>query len=1007
MAEFILDDPSWGVALFLAMIVIAILGIIAVLAIRKPVFFRMSLRNAFRRRSQTMIVVLGLMVGTAILSASFVASDSMEYWIVEDVYTHNYLVDEWVGAEGSGTFDYSVYESLAADEDVQAITDGLSPVVVLWGTSINNMADGQTETGIDLHGVDLDLDRDFGTFETKAGKEVTSSSLGPFEAVVTDTLAKSARLDVGDSMMVFYVPPVPANGTAVPTDQGPAGDEASDGSSGIHFITLTVRYIVKEEGKTSMNDGRNVYITLDTAQQIIGAPGSINAIKVSNNGGVVEGVKHSDDAVATLETILADLAPAVGMTSDQFSVNPGKQNGVKSAEEASSEIGNLLLLASSFTVVAGTLLIINIFTMLAEERKKELGISRAIGMRRSNLVQTFTFEGVIYSLIAATLGTLIGLGIGWALINGFLGAIEDVDTIPFYYKNSSVLIAFCVGSLITIVTVAYSSWKVSRLNIVRSIRSIEEPRLRKGGMKSVYQGTVVLALGLVLTFLGFAPGGSLVLQAMGPAVIIIGLCLVLKRWISTEIANSMMGIGIVAYSIWGLFNLEAGDDSEGMLATMVVGLLLVGGTVMAIVSNSRAIVGGFSAILSRTPRGKAIVTPAIAHPLNKGFRTAMTIAMFGLIIFIVVVFSIFGSIFNPNAEGEKGGYDLVAVSSMPVNDIHNITFSGDGDGMPAVNYSTLDEKIQDAHGITEFYIYGNFMINGNEFITYGQTWHPTYGIDEGFASHTEYKLTDRSSDYASDRDAWLTVAQDPDVCIVDKLTMGNYPGIVVGSTLSVSDGSGTGGSRNYTVIGIADEFAFMGMFVQKDGLRTDFPLLQGDNLFLLTIKEGEDLHRVAKDLESDLSAVGMNVFVFDDLIADYNKAVDQVFTMFTMFMGLGLVVGVASLGVLAVRSVIERKQEIGILRAIGYRKSMILGVFSTEMLFVTIVGILVGLGTGIITGYGIWSTSMSDFALDFVMPWGNVLVVIAITIVAAIVCTFIPAFKASRTNPAEAVRWIE
>ena len=376
-------------------------------------------------------------------------------------------------------------------------------------------------------------------------------------------------------------------------------------------------------------------------------------------------------------------------------------------------------------------------------------------------------------------------------------------------------------------------------------------------------------------------------------------------------------------------------------------------------------------------------------------------------IFIVVVFSIFGSIFNPDAEGEKGGYDLIAVSSMPVNDIHNITFSGDGDGMPAVDYSTLDKKIQDAHSITEFYIYGNFIINGDEFTTYGQTWHAAYGIDEGFASHTEYALTVRSSDYTSDRDAWLAVAQDPDVCIVDKMTMGNYPDIVVGSTLSVSDGSGTGGSRNYTVIGIADEFAFMGMFVQKDGLRTDFPLLQGDNLFLLTVKDGEDQHEVAKDLEADLSAVGMNVFVFDDLIADYNRAVDQIFTMFTMFMGLGLVVGVASLGVLAVRSVIERKQEIGIMRAIGYRRSMVLGVFSTEMLFVTIVGILVGLGTGILTGYGIWSTSMSDFALDFVMPWGNVLVVIAITIVAAIVCTSIPAFKASRTNPAEAVRWIE
>ncbi|MCK4969352.1 MAG: FtsX-like permease family protein, partial [Thermoplasmata archaeon] len=788
MAEFILDDPSWGTALFLAMIVIAILGVIAVLAVRKPVFFKMSLRNAFRRRSQTTVVVLGLMVGTAILSASFVASDSMEYWIVEDVYKSQYLIDEWVGAEAQGTFDLSVYEALAADEDVAAVTDGLSPIIFLSGTSINNLDDGQTETGINLQGLDLDMDRAFGTFESVDGGDITSSSLGPFEAIVTKSLARSARIDVGDSIMVYYSPPVPANATSDPIDQG-AGSEADD-SGGIHYIVLTARHIVKDTGKTNHNDGRTLFVTLGTAQEMVGAPGAINAIKVSNNGDVVEGVKHSDVAVKALEASLADVAPTVGLTEDQFSVNPSKQNGVRSAEEASAEIGNLLLLASSFTVIAGTLLIINIFTMLAEERKKELGISRAIGMRRSSLVQTFTFEGVIYSLIAATLGTVIGLGIGWALINGFLGAIEDVDTIPFYYKNSSVLIAFCVGSLITIVTVAYSSWKVSRLNIVRSIRSIEEPRLRKGGMKSVYQGIALLALGLVLTFLGFAPGGSLVLQAMGPAVIIIGLCLVLKRWISTEVANSMMGIGIVAYSIWGLFNLEAGDDSDGMLATMVVGLLLVGGTVLAIVSNSRAIVGGFSAILSRTPRGKAVGTPAIAHPLNKGFRTAMTIAMFGLIIFIVVVFSIFGSIFNPDAEGEKGGYDLVAVSSMPVNDIHNITFSGDGDGMPAVNYTTLDNKIQAAHGVTEHYIYGNYIIDGEEITIYGHSWHATYGIDEGFASHTEYGLTDRSSDYASDRDAWLAVAQDPDVCIVDRMTMNNYPGIVVGSTLSVSDGSG-------------------------------------------------------------------------------------------------------------------------------------------------------------------------------------------------------------------------
>ncbi len=658
-------------------------------------------------------------------------------------------------------------------------------------------------------------------------------------------------------------------------------------------------------------------------------------------------------------------------------------------------------------MVAGTLLIINIFTMLAEERKKELGISRAIGMRRSNLVRTFTFEGVVYSLIAASLGTVIGLGIGWALINGFLGAIEGTGTIPFYFKSSSVVIAFSVGTLITLATVAYSSSKISKLNIVRAIRSMEEPRLRKGGMRTVYQGVALVALGALLSVMGFSDGGSLVMQAIGPSVLIVGACLVLRRWATHELTTSAMGLGLVAYSAWGLFNLEAMDDTDGMLGTVVVGLLLVGGSVLAIVGNSRAIVGGISALLSRTPRGKAVGTPAIAHPLNKGFRTAMTIAMFGLIIFIVVVFSIFGSIFNPDADGEKGGYDLVATSSMPVDDIYNITFTGDGNGAAQVSYETLEGRIDAAHGVTEHYVFGDFVIDGELVSPYGSYPHGLMGIDEGFALHTQYGFSKRSSDYDTDRDVWLAVTKDPDVCIIDRITWGNYPDMDVGSTISLADASGTGGSRNYTIIGIADEFAFSEVFVQKEGLRADFPHLTGDTLFLMTVKGGEDQRKVAKDLEADLSAVGMDVFVFDDLIAEYNAAVDQIFSMFTMFMGLGLVVGVASLGVLAIRSVIERRQEIGIMRAIGYRKGMVLGVFSTEMLFVTVVGILVGIGTGILTGYGIWKTSMSDFALDFVMPWDNVLMVVGITVVAAIVCTFLPALKASRTNPAEAVRWIE
>ena len=58
----------------------------------------------------------------------------------------------------------------------------------------------------------------------------------------------------------------------------------------------------------------------------------------------------------------------------------------------------------SFGVLAGLLLLVNLFVMLAAERKTELGMARAVGMRRSELVGAFATEGWIYALVATALG---------------------------------------------------------------------------------------------------------------------------------------------------------------------------------------------------------------------------------------------------------------------------------------------------------------------------------------------------------------------------------------------------------------------------------------------------------------------------------------------------------------------------------------------------------------------------------------------------------------------------
>ena len=65
------------------------------------------------------------------------------------------------------------------------------------------------------------------------------------------------------------------------------------------------------------------------------------------------------------------------------------------------------------------------------------------------------------------------------------------------------------------------------------------------------------------------------------------------------------------------------------------------------------------------------------------------------------------------------------------------------------------------------------------------------------------------------------------------------------------------------------------------------------------------------------------------------------------FMGLGLIVGVAALGVISARSVVERRQQIGVLRAIGFRRGMVQACFLLESSFIALTAIVVGTGLGL------------------------------------------------------------
>jgi putative ABC transport system permease protein len=123
------------------------------------------------------------------------------------------------------------------------------------------------------------------------------------------------------------------------------------------------------------------------------------------------------------------------------------------------------------------------------------------------------------------------------------------------------------------------------------------------------------------------------------------------------------------------------------------------------------------------------------------------------------------------------------------------------------------------------------------------------------------------------------------------------------------------------------------------------------------------------------------------------------------FLGLGLVVGIAGLGIISIRSVTERRQEIGILRALGFRRKMILAVFVVENSYISLLGILIGILLGIDVGYAFAVSPNSG--LNFVVPWQQILEIVGLAYALSMLATIGSARRAARIPPAEAIRYTE
>ena len=167
----------------------------------------------------------------------------------------------------------------------------------------------------------------------------------------------------------------------------------------------------------------------------------------------------------------------------EFRVLEVKRRGLEIADLVGSFTTTFFMVFSLFSITVGILLIFLIFVMLAAARRSEMGMARAVGAKRRHLVQMFTFEGTAYSLVSAAIGVILGLSVSAGMVvilNRLFATFEEEFQMTIHFEPRTIIISYGVGMIITFATVAVSSYRVSRLNIVTAIRDLPEAIVLRG-----------------------------------------------------------------------------------------------------------------------------------------------------------------------------------------------------------------------------------------------------------------------------------------------------------------------------------------------------------------------------------------------------------------------------------------------------------------------------------------------------------------------------------------------
>ena len=575
-----------------------------------------------------------------------------------------------------------------------------------------------------------------------------------------------------------------------------------------------------------------------------------------------------------------------------------KRQGL-AASWGTTSFSGLFLGFSFFIIAAAVMLVALLFRLGIEQRAGELGILATTGLRPQQIGRWLATEGLLVSIVGGLVG--IAVGIGYARLMLLLLSTWWLEAVVTPFLQLHVTATSLVAGLISGVVVAV-------LTILWSLR-----QFRGVAVRQLLSGRAVSTSN---------PGHKS------------------RRW--TVLCS--VSLLILAFSLSGLATQLAGEAQAGSFfgsgaAVLIAGLMWIWHRLS---SGHLKAAAGFGHL--------AITRLALRNAGRNPLRSTLTIGLVASAGFLIVAISAFRV--DPTRSG-AGGFALVAESELPIyydldteQGRREIGLVGD-DAKLLASSKMISLRVQPGDDASCLNLY--------------QPRQPrVLGIPESlpeyFSTHPE-----------SPRFAWSESAADtpeekanPWLLLEKRFDDGAVPVILDKNTamysmhLFMMKGTGTtfqiehedGRTIRYRIVGLLSNSIFQGNLLIGESYFTDlFPEGRGYRYFLI---KAEPIDTVLATLEDRLSDEGFDAQTTHDKLRDLLAVQNTYLTTFQSLGALGLLLGTFGLATVQVRNILERRGELALLRATGFRRSRLARLVLVENAVLLLGGMVTGVAAALV-----------------------------------------------------------